>query len=72
MAEQILDGKPDLLSAHRPPGHSQNPDDGTLHHAVAEPPRRRLHHDVRLPQLPLSRPDDSRHIEHRRQGHRGV
>ncbi len=67
MAEQILDGKPNLLSTHRPPGHSQHLDDGTLHYAVAQPPRR-LHHDDRLPQFPRSRPNDSGRLEHRRQG----
>ncbi len=39
----------DLSNAHRPPIRSQNLDDGTLHHAVAQPPRRRRYHD-RLPE----------------------
>ncbi len=71
MAEQGLDAPPDLLSAHRPLGRSQNLDNGALHHAVAQPPRRRLHHN-RLPPFPRSRPDDGSRLEHRRQGHRGV
>ena len=45
MAEQVCNRRLDLLHAQRPLRRCQHLDGGSLHYAVAEPPRHRLGED---------------------------
>jgi hypothetical protein len=70
-AEPLLNGQMDVGNAHRPPSGYQYPDNGSLHHSIAQTPQRRRGGD-RSAQLLRSQLSDRLRPKHRLQRSRRV